>query len=49
MSDEVKLDWSSAGVHDGKLVIDLEGKLQKGWADAFNRTTHLLNRGTWRR
>jgi hypothetical protein len=47
MSEEVKLDWSSAEVHDGKLVISLEGKLQKGWADAFKRTTRLLNRGTW--
>lgn len=47
MSDEVKLDWSSAEVRDGKLVIAIEGKPQKGWADAFERTTHLLNHGRW--
>ena len=47
MSDEVKLDWSSAEVHDGTLVISLDGKVRKAWADAFKRTTRLLNRGTW--
>jgi hypothetical protein len=47
VSEDVKLDWSSAEVHDGKLVIALEGKLQKGWKDAFERTTRLLNRRKW--
>src|SRR5579859_6415882 len=47
MSEEVKLDWSSAKVHDGELVIALEGTLQKGWKDAFERTARLLNRGSW--
>lgn len=47
MSEEVKLDWSSAEVHDGKLVIALEGKLQKGWKDAFERASRLLNHGKW--
>jgi hypothetical protein len=49
MDDEVKLDWSSAEVRDGKLVIALEGKLHKAWADAFERTTHLLNHGRWKK
>lgn len=48
MSEEVKLDWSSAEVHDGTLVVALEGKVEKGWADAFKRTTRLLNRGRWK-
>jgi hypothetical protein len=47
MSDEVRVDWASAEVHDGKLVIALEGKPPKGWKEAFERTTHLLNHGTW--
>ncbi len=47
MSEEIKLDWSSADVHDGKLVIGLKGKPQKGWKDVFERTTRLLNHGTW--
>lgn len=47
MSEEIKLDWSSAEVHAGKLVIALEGKPEKDWKDAFKRTTRLLNRGTW--
>ncbi len=47
VSEEVKLDWSSAEVRDGKLAIGLEGKVQKGWKDAFERTTRLLNRGRW--
>jgi hypothetical protein len=47
VSEEVKLDWSSAEVHDGKLVIGLEGKPQKAWKAAFERTTRLLGRGKW--
>jgi hypothetical protein len=47
MSDEVKLDWSSAEVKDGTLAIALEGKLEKGWKNAFERTARLLNRGAW--
>jgi hypothetical protein len=47
MSEEVKLDWSSAEVHEGKLVIALEGEQPDGWADVFERTANLLNQGTW--
>jgi hypothetical protein len=47
MSEEVKLDWSSAEVEDGTLTIALEGKLEKDWKAAFARTTGLLNRGGW--
>ncbi len=44
---EVKLDWSSAEVHDGKLAVALEGRPKKKWKDAFDRTIRLLNRGAW--
>jgi hypothetical protein len=47
MTEEVKLDWSSAEVQHGTLVIALEGKLEKSWKKAFERTTRLLNRGAW--
>jgi hypothetical protein len=47
VSKEVKLDWSSAEVHDGKLTIALDGKPQKDWKRAFERTTRLLSRGKW--
>ena len=47
MSEEVKLDWSSAEVQDGTLTVALEGKLEKGWKNAFARTTALLNGGAW--
>lgn len=46
MTEEIKLDWSSAEVHDGKLVVSLEGKPEKDWKDAFKRTARLLGRGT---
>lgn len=45
--DVLSLDWSSAEVHDGKLVVALDSKPPKEWKDAFARTTRLLNRGTW--
>jgi hypothetical protein len=47
MGEEVKLDWSSAEVQERTLAIALEGKLEKGWKHAFERTTRLLNRGAW--
>ena len=46
-NQDVKLDWSSAEVHDGKLAVVLDGKPKKEWKDAFERTVRLLNRGTW--
>jgi hypothetical protein len=47
VSEEIRLDWSSAEVQDGRLVIALEGKPEKAWKEAFARTTRLLNRGKW--
>lgn len=45
MSEQVRLDWSTAEVQDGTLTVALEGKLEKGWKNAFARTTALLNGG----
>jgi hypothetical protein len=47
MSEEVKLDWSLAEVHDGTVTVALEGKPNKEWKQTFERTTRLLNRGRW--
>ena len=47
MSEQVRLDWSTAEVQDGTLTVALEGKLEKGWKNAFARTTALLNGGAW--
>jgi hypothetical protein len=49
MNDDVRLDWSSIEVHDGKLAVALVGQQPKGWADAFERTARLLNPGTWKK
>jgi hypothetical protein len=46
-TDVLSLDWSSAEVHDGKLVVALDSKPPKEWKEAFARATRLLNRGTW--
>jgi hypothetical protein len=42
-----RLDWSTAEVSGGELVIELEGELPKGWPKSFDATAHLLNRGQW--
>ena len=47
LNHEFRLDWSSAEVSDGELVVALDDKPPKEWKDAFERTTRLLNRGTW--
>lgn len=44
----VKLDWSSAEVHDGALEVGLSGELPSGWKDSFERTVVLLRGGGWR-
>ena len=42
-----KLDWSTAEVHEGTLVVALDGRPAKGWADRFAATARLLNHGHW--
>jgi hypothetical protein len=47
MTEKLKLDWSSANVSDGTLVVSLSGRPQKKWRDAFARAAALLSHGTW--
>jgi hypothetical protein len=51
MSDETTnapaLDWSTAEVSDGKLIVGLDGELPSGWRAAFESTVGLLARGEW--
>jgi hypothetical protein len=44
--EQLKLDWSTAEVSDGKLTVALSGKPPKKWRDAFERTAALLS-GHW--
>src|SRR5579884_3066387 len=46
MSD-VRLDWSSAEVREGKLEVELQGERPDGWEDTFDRTVALLPGGDW--
>ena len=34
-----RLDWSTAEVSGGELVIELKGELPKGWPKSFDATT----------
>lgn len=47
MSDRVELDWSSAEVTDGTLVVSLSRKAPKKWREAFERAAALLSHGNW--
>jgi hypothetical protein len=44
MSD-VKLNWSSARVTDGKLTVELAGDRPRGWKKSFEKTVRLLGAG----
>jgi hypothetical protein len=41
--EQLKLDWSTAEVSDGKLTVALSGKPPKKWRDTFERTAALLS------
>jgi hypothetical protein len=43
----LKLDWSTAEVQSGTLTVSLDGKPSDQWEASFERTAHLLDRGTW--
>jgi hypothetical protein len=47
MTEQLKLDWSTAEVSDGELTVGLSGKPPKKWRDAFERTAALLGAGNW--
>jgi hypothetical protein len=47
MSDKRReIDWSSAEVHDGNVVVALTGKSSKAWSDSFDGVLRLLGHGT---
>jgi hypothetical protein len=47
ISGEVKLDWASSEVHDGRLEVGLRGELPRGWKASFARTVALLAGRDW--
>jgi hypothetical protein len=47
MTEQPKLDWSTAEVSDGELTIGLTAKPPKEWRDTFERTAVLLGAGNW--
>jgi hypothetical protein len=47
MSDKRReIDWSSAEVHEGNVVVALTGKSSKAWIDSFDGVLRLLGHGT---
>ncbi len=46
---EVTLNWTTAEVVDGKLTVELDGEIPKGWRDSFETTVRLLGHGDWGR
>ncbi|HWE33791.1 MAG TPA: hypothetical protein VG410_09915 [Solirubrobacteraceae bacterium] len=42
---EPKIDWSTAEVSNGKLVVAVDGELPKGYGRSFAATAHLLGNG----
>jgi hypothetical protein len=47
MTDELKLEWSTAEVSDGTLTVGLSAKPPKEWRGTFERTATLLSAGSW--
>jgi hypothetical protein len=46
MSDKhSEIDWSSAEVHEGNVVVALTGKPSKAWGDSFDGVLRLLGPG----
>jgi hypothetical protein len=41
-----EIDWTSAEVHDGNVVIALTGKSSKAWSESFDGVLRLLGHGT---
>jgi len=44
---DVRLNWATAKVEEGRLTVDLEGEIPKGWRDSFETTVRLLGHGDW--
>jgi hypothetical protein len=41
-----EIDWASAEVHDGTVVVALTGKASKAWSESFDGVLRLLGHGT---
>jgi hypothetical protein len=47
MSDKRReIDWASAEVHEGHVVVGLTGKPSQAWSDSFDGVLRLLGHGT---
>jgi hypothetical protein len=47
MSDKRReIDWSSAEVHEGNVIVALTGKSSKAWSESFDGVLRLLGHGT---
>jgi hypothetical protein len=47
MSDRRReIDWASAEVHQGHVVVGLTGKPSKAWSESFDGVLRLLGHGT---
>lgn len=42
MSEDLRLDWSAAEVHDGTLTVPVQGETGKSFKRAFKATVRLL-------
>jgi hypothetical protein len=47
MTEQLRLDWSSAEVSDDTLTVGLSAKPPKGWLASFETTGTLLSGGRW--
>ena len=47
MTEQLKVDWSTAEVSDDTLTVSLSAKPPKKWRGAFETTATLLSAGTW--
>jgi hypothetical protein len=41
-----EIDWASAEVHEGNVVVALTGKASKAWSESFDGVLRLLGSGT---
>jgi hypothetical protein len=46
---EPTLDWGSAAVAEGELVVGIDGEIPSGWKASFEATAELLSHGDWKK
>jgi hypothetical protein len=42
---EPHIDWSTAEVREGKLSVEIEGEIPRGWKRSFETVARLLSHG----